>query len=169
MIDILNNRSQIQVIGKSHDLEQCILIESQVLIHLDQYRQKSYRAHESGGQLFGKINSNLITVSLSTGPYKGDESGRYHYRSNPKAAQLEINKQSKRGLLYLGEWHTHAENFPTYSYSDRDAMHKLITLSQLNLSALILLIVGLSPEINGYQLCMVAKESIMKLNLSHSS
>jgi integrative and conjugative element protein (TIGR02256 family) len=109
-------------------------------------------ASEAGGQLFGTISPDAVSVETATGPYSGDERSRYRYRSNPKAAQQTIEQQAKKGLFYLGEWHTHAEDQPSASSLDVDAMQRLIANSRLNSSALLMLIVGLQKTTKGMAL-----------------
>jgi len=109
-------------------------------------------ASEAGGQLFGTISSATVSIEIATGPYLGDERSRYRYRSNAKAAQLAIEQQAKKALLYLGEWHTHAEDHPSASSLDVDAMQRLIANSRLNSSALLMLIVGLKKNAKGMAL-----------------
>ncbi len=130
------------VFGRLEAVEQGIEVSAKALAHVRRYRQTSSRAKEAGGQLFGTITQALILVSTATGPYPGDERSRYQYRSHPVAAQAEIQVQSKAGRLYLGEWHTHAEDYPGASGMDDEAMRLLLARSQLNSNSLLLLIVG---------------------------
>jgi hypothetical protein len=51
-------------------------------------------------------------------------------------------EQARKGLLYLGEWHTHAEDFPSPSFDDKDAMRTLAEKSKLSIDAALLMIVG---------------------------
>lgn len=60
-----------------------------------------------------------------------------------------IKTQSQLGLPYLGEWHTHAEDIPTPSLYDIGAMKTLRTLSKLNTTSILLLIVGRSAPPRG--------------------
>jgi integrative and conjugative element protein (TIGR02256 family) len=129
------------------------------------YRQTSERATEAGGQLFGAITPELILVSRATGPYPGDERSRYRYRSDPAAAQRAIRQQSKSGLLYLGEWHTHAEDAPDASGLDDDAMRRILERSQLNSNALLMLIVGRNTTVVGLGLWTVAAERVHQWDL----
>ncbi len=97
---------------------------------------------ESGGQLFGLIDAFGARVVVATGPYSKDIRSPTRYRSNPGQAQASINRQSKEGLLYLGEWHTHFQDQPSPSKEDFIAMKALVKSSKLNTPHAILLIVG---------------------------
>jgi integrative and conjugative element protein (TIGR02256 family) len=134
--------STYSVVGHLDENNQTLRIAPSALRHVNRYRQSTPWATEAGGQLFGKINAEQVCVTEVSGPYSGDERTRYRYRSNPAAAQCAIEERHKRGLFYLGEWHTHAEDNPSSSGLDDDAMRRLISSSQLNSDALLMLIVG---------------------------
>ena len=106
------------------------------------YRQLDRKLPEAGGQLFGTVSEEVIRVAIATGPYVSDKSSRFCYRSNPDSAQRMIEIQFQSGFLYLGEWHTHAEDIPTPSLYDISAMNTLQKLSKLNTTSILLLIVG---------------------------
>ena len=106
------------------------------------HRQLSWYSREAGGQLFGSISASEVVVSTAKGPYRGDQRWRSSYRSNPKAAQIAIDQQAKKGLFYLGEWHTHPEEYPRASMADQDAMTRLRAASETKSSALLMLIQG---------------------------
>jgi integrative and conjugative element protein (TIGR02256 family) len=130
------------IIGHLDHMQQTLSITWPALKHLGRYRQLTPWATEAGGQLFGTINATQVCVTEASGPYVGDERSRYRYRSNPAAAQRAIADRHIRGLLYLGEWHTHAEDHPSASSLDEDAMRRLMANSQLNSNALLMMIVG---------------------------
>lgn len=148
------------VVGQLADVDQRISLSTDVLCHVRAHRQLSSRATEAGGQLFGTITPELIDVTRATGPYTGDERSRYRYRSNPTAAQRAIKEQSQAGLLYLGEWHTHAEDRPDASGLDGNAMQLLLARSQLNSNSLLMLIVGRIDNVAGLMLITVAPECV---------
>lgn len=134
--------------------------------HLGRHRQSTPWATEAGGQLFGTINAEQVCVVEASGPYAGDERSRYRYRSNPAAAQRAIDDHHGRGLLYLGEWHTHAEDHPSASVLDDDAMHRLIASSQLNSNSLLMLIVGRARNVAGLAVWSVSNSGVRQWRLS---
>lgn len=150
------------VFGQLEAVEQRVELSTDALTHMHGYRQTSSRATEAGGQLFGVITPELIHVSKATGPYPADERSRYRYRSNPAAAQRAIQEQSQAGLLYLGEWHTHAEDRPDASGLDDDAMRLLLARSQLNSNALLMLIVGRKTRIDSLALWAIVPDRVYK-------
>ncbi|MGE0330209.1 MAG: Mov34/MPN/PAD-1 family protein [Ramlibacter sp.] len=144
------------IIGTSDRISQRVVIDPSVIKHVAGYRQIKIWATEAGGQLFGSIDPQEIVVTLATGPYRGDERSRHRYRSKPEAAQDAIQKSAKQGLLYLGEWHTHAEDRPNASSLDSEAMKLLVGNSRLNSDSLLLFIVGRNTQVDGFGLWTVA-------------
>lgn len=107
-----------------------------------QHRQLNAKALEAGGQLFGTVSEEVVRVVKATGPYRKDERSRSRYRSHPGIAQQMIDTQSRVGLLYLGEWHSHAQDMPSPSPYDIAAMTTLQARSKLNTTSILLFIVG---------------------------
>jgi integrative and conjugative element protein (TIGR02256 family) len=155
------------IYGKAEGASQTLVLEKAVLEHVEKFRQLNAVHPEAGGQLFGYLNENEIRVTAASGPYGQDQRGRYHYRSNNYSAQKAIENFAKKGLYYLGEWHTHAEDFPSASASDIDAMNKLLGHSTLNVSGLLMLIVGRSSLLSGYSVTMFHQAARFSFELSH--
>lgn len=160
MVNGLEEEGGAGVLGQLEGVRQDILIAPAVLEHVRSYRQSAMSATEAGGQLFGTILSGRVDVLAAAGPYPGDERSRYRFRSDPTAAQREIEKQSGRGLIYLGEWHTHAEDRPGASNLDDAAMRKILSGSKLNTDALLMLIVGRSKGCAGLGLWTVSLSQV---------
>ncbi len=154
------------IVGRLADTSQTLSIARPVLNHVSRHRQSTPWAPEAGGQLFGTLNAERVFVTKASGPYFGDERSRYRYRSNPAAAQQAIEDQHKRGLLYLGEWHTHAEDYPSASGLDDDAMRLLIANSQLNSDALLMMIVGRARSAEGLAVWSISSETSRRWALS---
>lgn len=154
------------IVGHLAGTSQSLSIARQALQHVRRYRQTAPWATEAGGQLFGTLSAAQVCVSEASGPYPGDERSRYRYRSNPAAAQRAIEDRHKRGLLYLGEWHTHAEDYPVASGLDDDAMRRLIVSSQLNSNALLMMIVGRARSPQGLAVWSVSREAARPWTLS---
>ncbi len=150
--------SKHSIVGQLADTPQALSIARLALQHVNRHRQTTPWATEAGGQLFGTLNAAQVCVIEASGPYFGDERSRYRYRSNPAAAQRAIEDRHKRGLLYLGEWHTHAEDYPSASGLDDDAMRRLIASSQLNSNALLMMIVGRARSAEGLAVWSVSSE-----------
>jgi integrative and conjugative element protein (TIGR02256 family) len=159
-------RPKCSVVGHLEDVHQALSITRRVLQHVGRHRQFTPWTTEAGGQLFGTINAAQVCVVEASGPYSSDERSRYRYRSNPAAAQRVIEDRRKRGLLYLGEWHTHAEDRPSASSLDDDAMRRLISSSQLNSDSLLMMIVGRARNAAGLAVWSVSGSGARKWRLS---
>lgn len=157
------------IIGHLDDTHQALSITWPALRHVVRHRQLTPWATEAGGQLFGTINATQVCVTEASGPYVGDERSRFRYRSNPAAAQRAIDDCNRRGLLYLGEWHTHAEDHPSASSLDDDAMRRLIASSQLNSNTLLMMIVGRARGAAGVAMWSVSREVTRQWNLSEDT
>lgn len=169
IFSFIKSKSKYSVVGYLDDNHQTLWIAPPALRHVNRHLQSTPWATEAGGQLFGTINSERVCVTEVSGPYPGDERSRYRYRSNPAAAQRAIEDHHKRGLLYLGEWHTHAEDTPSASSLDDDAMQRLISNSLLNSDALLMMIVGRARGAAGLAVWSVSSKSIRRWSLSESS
>lgn len=77
--------------------------------------------------------------------------------------------QSVRGLLYLGEWHSHAEDRPHYSALDLEAMRLLLMHSTLNTNTLLMLIIGRVDALDGMGLWTISRSSIDQWQLHQAS
>lgn len=119
-----------------------ILFGPEALKHLRRHRQRGFSAKEAGGQLFGTRVETGLQVIAATGPYKDDTRTRTSYRSDPVAADRKIDAMRKKGLIYLGEWHTHPERHPQPSGSDVDAFVRLCAHSEHASATLVLAIQG---------------------------
>jgi len=157
------------LVGWLEKVAQQVLFTDDALAHVRRYRQWSPWAKEAGGQLFGTISAERILVTTATGPYPRDDRSRYRYRSDPVAAQHAIRFQADSGLLYLGEWHTHAEDSPNASGLDGDAMRLLLAKSQLNSDALLMLIVGRKTTVDSLGLWIVMAERVDRWHLEYIS
>lgn len=155
------------VVGEATGFGQQLYLASGALAHVRRHRQKTMWASEAGGQLFGRIDDAQVRVEVATGPYSGDERSRYRYRSNPTSAQRAIEEQSRAGLLYLGEWHTHAEDRPGPSSMDDDAMKRLLDRSQLNSDSLLMLVVGRHDSVQGLGLWSISSASAVRWQLDY--
>lgn len=101
-----------------------------VLEIIMEYLQKDKSATEAGGLIIGrenKSNSNLI-IEFVTTPMPGDLRMRNRYfRKDKKHVQdfNELYEKSSGTYVYIGEWHTHPEAIPHYSFIDTKNWRKI--------------------------------------------
>lgn len=100
------------------------------LIHLSpatldvfaRYVQDSDQAPESGGLLLGTVHGEHLIIEQATAPTVWDLRLRtFFHRSAIGHAKVALDRwRASRGTVrYLGEWHTHPEDYPTPSGLDR--------------------------------------------------
>jgi integrative and conjugative element protein (TIGR02256 family) len=91
---------------------------------ISNYIQRQSDAKEAGGILLGRFikNSKHIIVDKVTVPMIGDKRTRYSFKRGEKMHQRIIDKEwvnSNGTCNYIGEWHTHPENYPSPSDVDK--------------------------------------------------
>ncbi|MGO3751513.1 MAG: Mov34/MPN/PAD-1 family protein [Peptoniphilaceae bacterium] len=105
-------------------------IDEEVLMILERYIQKGSTSLEAGGVLIGKENySNKdIVITYATEPFQEDKQTYNRFYRRDKAHVKCFNdlyKSSDGTLRYIGEWHTHPEAYPNYSYIDVNNWFKI--------------------------------------------
>lgn len=90
---------------------------------MESYLQIGKHFTEAGGVLLGRflIDSKDIVIDKITVPMLNDVRNRYGFLRKENMHQNIIDKEwekSKGTCNYLGEWHTHPENYPTPSSID---------------------------------------------------
>lgn len=100
-----------------------IEIETKVLESMISYRQINNDDTEAGGVLIGRVNKGTgnIIIEYLTSPFTEDKRTRYSYHRTDKRHIESFNRifsESNGIYAYLGEWHTHPEDYPNYSCID---------------------------------------------------
>lgn len=126
-------------VGKA---DQELVICPSVLQHFHNHQQKSFSAAEVGGQLFAEFQQRRICVTVATGPASEDKRGRYWFVPNQKRQNTEIQNLFKRGLHFVGDWHTHPEPTPSPSGTDLNSMQDCFKKSRHQLKSFVMIIVG---------------------------
>lgn len=104
--------------------EDRLKITKNVLTQLKSFRQLSHSDPESGGVLLGRymLDCNDVVVDEITTPQSGDTSTRLSFNKQKKEHQWIIDmawSKSQGTCNYIGEWHTHPEDYPSPSSIDR--------------------------------------------------
>lgn len=102
-----------------------IKIDTRALDEMFLYKQEKKEMEEAGGVLLGRFikESKNIIIDKITVPMIGDLRSRYSFKRAAKMHQIIIDREwekSKGTCNYLGEWHTHPENYPTPSSVDKN-------------------------------------------------
>jgi integrative and conjugative element protein (TIGR02256 family) len=112
-----------------------ISVEETIIEEIRSRRQVKYQDKESGGMVMGSIvnNSNEIERRDYTIPQIGDHQSRYRFIRKKKTHNAILHKKwmdSDGTVMYMGEWHTHPEYDPHYSWQDIRNWKRLLKKSK---------------------------------------
>lgn len=101
-----------------------VVITEHVLAVLEKYKQTEMQDNEAAGVLLGEKRGQHIVVTDLSEPGFGDlrqrnlvdRQGKHHQQKVDGCFQL-----SGGTVNYVGEWHTHPEDFPQPSQQDRSS------------------------------------------------
>jgi integrative and conjugative element protein (TIGR02256 family) len=153
-------------LGNSGEL---VILTDTVLKHFRRHQQRRNRDTEAGGQLFGRIYKNIITIEEATGPRRSDIRSRYSYIPDRKAEQREINERFPLGLHFIGDWHTHPEPIPHPSWTDVENMRDCVKKSRRDVSGFLLIIVGTAPPPTGFHASLHDGDDALLLTTQNKS
>lgn len=79
--------------------------------------------NENGGMLAGRYSADRHTVYIENVVVpKEKQTGRTTFMRNPKGLEKMWNQLARKGLRYVGEWHSHPNGSTQYSSTDMAAM-----------------------------------------------
>lgn len=123
-----------------------VKISYEILIKIQEFIQDDSIKPESGGILIGHdLQDNNFSITDISTPSVYDKSNRFNFIRSKKNAQLILNKffkESNGKKIYLGEWHTHPEDFPTPSSVDKKSILERLHNDVLNSEIIFMIIVG---------------------------
>lgn len=123
-----------------------LVIEDEVLSGIYKFNPINYK-HENGGVLLGKFNkkeNKYIITNISTTNSK-DRKGKYFFIRNKKQAQMVIDKYwkiSNGKINYLGEWHTHDDQYPKPSFVDKQLIKQMLNNKNIEIDNVFMIILG---------------------------
>jgi integrative and conjugative element protein (TIGR02256 family) len=106
-----------------------------VLLLISKFKQSKKRQYEAGGILLGQVKENNIYITRVSFPSNQDKASRFSFSRNKDYAQAIIDFEfynSNKRTIYLGEWHTHPEELPTPSNTDRKMIKDQFSKNKLN-------------------------------------
>jgi integrative and conjugative element protein (TIGR02256 family) len=114
---------------------------------IDAYRQLRPEATEAGGILLGRmiLESQDIVIDEATLPSAPDRRKRFSFFRARQPAQKLVERawgKSDRTQNYLGEWHTHPEDYPSPSALDLKNWKKILRRSVFEQGSLFFVIGG---------------------------
>ena len=136
------------IVFDSIDGSSKIKIVSNVVDLLNSYKQTRIVDKEAGGILICResIESGNIIVEFATKPYNGDvrRRTRFYRRDNRHIEEFKRLYSQHNGIYgYFGEWHTHPEKQPCYSYVDKVNWEKIAAQNDDNEKIYYHVIVGI--------------------------
>lgn len=143
--------------------EQKLVLSNVVIQHFDKYRQRSAGDVEAGGQLFARIEGATVFVDLATGPRRQDLRTRFGFQPNRRQERKEIATMFKKGLHYIGDWHTHPEEYPVPSGRDIASMVETFHRSRHQLAGFVMMIVGISCDADGLYVAVCNESDVVRL------
>ena len=123
-----------------------IKISFEVLEEMFHYIQNDNNKPEAGGILIGHdLEDHNFSITDISIPSVYDKSSRFNFTRSKKNAQKILNKffkESNGKKIYLGEWHTHPEDYPTPSLLDNKSILERMQRDVLNSEIIFMIIVG---------------------------
>jgi integrative and conjugative element protein (TIGR02256 family) len=122
-----------------------LTLSAEVLHILDKYIQRKLSDPESGGIILGKVTSDTIQIQRLSTPTELDKCSRMNFERHRLSAQIVINYEHANSygqVAYLGEWHTHPEDYPSPSSTDIKMIKQQFAQNKIHTDFLILLIQG---------------------------
>lgn len=108
-----------------------LIINNNVFQKLIAYCQYYKSSPESGGLLIGRTNINGITrIYEITEPMDKDIRNRIAFIRKGKGHLAYISEANERCLYFKGNWHTHPQDIPTFSWLDRMSWNNAIRNSK---------------------------------------
>lgn len=120
-----------------------IVIMPHVAERLLAHKQVKSDSAEAAGVIIGERRGNHLVIQRISEPGQDDRRSRYAVDRCGRIHQLAVDQafsQSGGTLQYLGEWHTHPEDYPTPSPRDLKSWRKHL----IDPEPMVLIIVGLS-------------------------
>ncbi|MCB1104674.1 MAG: Mov34/MPN/PAD-1 family protein [Cephaloticoccus sp.] len=121
---------------------QTLVFTRETIATLLNHQQLKPTEPEGGGMLFAHIEPGWITIRVATLPQQADHRSWVTFEPNLKLQQREIRHQFKRGLHFIGEWHTHPELRPQPSGTDLQSMARCFATSKHSLHSFVMVIIG---------------------------
>lgn len=121
---------------------QTLIISPRVLKVFRKHIQKNSSTPEGGGVLLARFSLPQIEIVLATEPRPEDTRQRHLFISDPQQRNHIVEKSFRKGIHFVGEWHTHPQREPSPSALDVKSMYDLFIKSTHELNFFVMIIVG---------------------------
>lgn len=139
-----------------------ITFSQRALECFEDHRQNRAGSREAGGQLFSRSIGRDLVIDEATAPGRLDRRSRFSFWPHRQTEQRAINQMFKRGLHFVGDWHTHPQDDPRPSGDDIDKITAIFEKSRHRLDAMVLVIVGRQSPPDGLYVAHVTREGILE-------
>ncbi|WP_134087780.1 Mov34/MPN/PAD-1 family protein [Olivibacter sp. XZL3] len=122
-----------------------ILLHAEAVAILERFTQNKSALPEAGGIILGKIIEGQVNITKLSVPTSLDKRSRFNFERHKHSAQIILEYEfynSNGQTVYLGEWHTHPEPFPSPSGTDLKMIQSQFRNNLLKTDFLILMIKG---------------------------
>jgi integrative and conjugative element protein (TIGR02256 family) len=141
-----------------------------VLSHFRRHRQLRMLSREAGGQMFADLSTaGVIKIVEATGPRKTDRRSLFSYHPDRTAERLEIVDRYQRGLHFVGDWHTHWQDFPVPSGTDNRSMKEMVCDSNHASPGFLMVIVGRTDSAEGLHVSYHTRTQKDRLQLAKAT
>lgn len=144
-----------------------LVLTDPALAAMTRFRQTGERDKEAGGQLFAIFEGVETLIVEVTPPKLLDRRTRHGFRPNRILQRREIRSRHKRGLHFVGDWHTHPEPNPRPSEDDLKNMQECFAKSVHELRTFAMIILGTDPLQTGLHVALVGAKSVQILTTDH--
>lgn len=99
-----------------------LVITTQVEEIMSSHKQLKKKDKEAGGILLGQVTDKAYYLTRVSVPNIFDKRSRFTFERNLEIAQIIADYEfanSNGRTIYIGEWHTHPESYPTPSGRDK--------------------------------------------------
>ncbi|WP_425471671.1 Mov34/MPN/PAD-1 family protein [Salinisphaera japonica] len=152
----------------SNDLSSRVLLSDDVCSSMAVHRQRRFWQPERGGLLFADrshASRSEILISEATPPHSTDRSRRNSLEIAHKRCCEEIQDANRRGLLFVGYWHTHPEANPSLSQLDVTSFTKNLSDGDHGLTSFLAIVVGSSKSIHdGFACYLITNQQHERLS-----
>jgi integrative and conjugative element protein (TIGR02256 family) len=140
-----------------------IKIVSSVVDLMNSYKQTNAWDFEAGGILIGRenIETGNIIIEYATEPYCKDKRQRnFFYRKDKRHIEYfrKLHEENNGIYAYVGEWHTHPEDYPNYSCIDINNWSKISNINDDKEKIYYHIIIG-KKEVRAWEYSFLSKEA----------